>query len=226
MPRPTPARAIEPPALPETLPHSWIEPESFGDQSAFAQTLLSEIDLSDSITADVLFDRVLIRRGHFANIQWKLLQLLDVRMDGCDLASARWEKPHIQRAELLGCRLLGMTIQDAQCDNLLIQGCNAEAARFWASSFRGTRFEGCSLKAASFEGSNLGGAVFRGCNMSGCDLRRAKLKGADVRGCDLSGVQITPVEMKGLIVTPTQAAELAALFGLDIQPEEAAAARG
>lgn len=213
------APAPLPPELPNPLAPTWVDPETFGDGSV-VEGLVSDGDLSARIGQDVTFDRAHVRRCNLSECSFKLAQLLDSRLDGCDLANGRWEKAHVQRAELIGCRLVGWALVDSQVSNLLIQRCNAELSRFHDTAFHATRFEVCSFKAASFEGADLRGVVFRGCDLRGADLRRAKLKGTDVRGCDLDGIKIGVGDVKGFIVTPQQAVELAALFGVDVRVEE------
>ena len=208
-----------PPELPQPLLPIWVDPEPFGDGSVIELGLASDGDLSAKIAQDVTIDRAVLRRYNLSESSFKLAQLLDARLDGCDLANARWEKSHVQRAEIIGCRLVGWLLVDSQVSNLLLQRCNAELARFHDTAFHASRFEACSFKSASFEGADLRGVVFRGCDLRGADLRRAKLKGTDLRGCDLDGIKLNVIDIKGLIVSPQQAVEVAALFGVDVRAE-------
>lgn len=220
MPQKRESQVLEAPQLPTQLAPRWIDEGEIGDHFVVAEALVDSLDAHSCEAEDVSFDRAVLKRVDLGESQLRLLQLLDVRLEGCDLASARWEKAHIQRAELLSCRLVGFSLLDAQCDNMLIQRCNAEAGRFWNTSFRASRFEHCSLKAASFENSDLSGVLFHKCDLREADLRRAKLKGADIRGCQIDGAQIGVSELKGLIVSPAQAVELASLFGVVVRAEE------
>ena len=207
------------PELPNPLVVIWADPEAFGDHSVIELGVLNDLDLSAQIGQDVTFDRAVMRRCNLSECSFKLAQLLDARLDGCDVANARWEKTHIQRAEITGCRLVGWALIDSQVANLLVQRCNADLSRFHDTAFHATCFEACTLKSASFEGADLRGVVFRGCDLRGADFRRAKLKGTDLRGCDIDGIKIGVGDVKGLIVSPQQAVELAALFGVDVRAE-------
>lgn len=205
------------PELPEPLVLQSFDQAEIGDGATLSGGLFPELDLCGMIASDIAFDRVVVRRGLFSESQIRLGQLLDARFDGCDLANARWEKTHVQRVEMLGCRLVGFSLVDGQCSNLLLQRCNAESARFWNSSLRHTRFEGCSLKGASFENSDLSGATFRGCDLSGADLRGAKLAGTDLRGCVLENLHVALTGLRGAILEPAQLGLLAALTGVEIR---------
>ncbi|HJZ49999.1 MAG TPA: pentapeptide repeat-containing protein [Roseiflexaceae bacterium] len=149
-------------------------------------------------------------------------QLLDVRLDGCDLAGAEWEKAHLRRVEFSGSRLVGLRLSDSSLEDVAIVKCNAELARFWSSSFKGVRFDHCVLREASFEGSDLSRVVFRGCDLGKADLRNTRLKGADLRGSTITGVQVGIKDLQGAIVTSSQAIQLAGLLGvmvvLDTRP--------
>ncbi|MBX0326629.1 pentapeptide repeat-containing protein [Oscillochloris sp. ZM17-4] len=105
-------------------------------------------------------------------------------------------------------------------DDVLVQRGNAEALRCWGATLRSVRFERCALRGASFAGSNLSGVIFRDCDLTGADFRETTLRGADLRGSTLAGLQVGLREIQGAIVSPSQAAELAAILGLAVTPEE------
>ena len=195
----------------------WIDQADIRDGATLSNGVFTDLDLSGMIASDIAFDRVVLRRGLFSESQIRLGQLLDARFDGCDLANARWEKTHGQRVEMLGCRLVGFSLVDGQCSNLLLQRCNGESARFWNSSLRDARFEHCSLKTASFENTDLSGVVFHNCDLSGADLRGAKLAGTDLRGCTLEGINVALADLRGAILEPAQLGLLAALLGVEVR---------
>lgn len=190
---------------------------------------LVELTLRDAVLAgqeaeDALLDRVVCLRARLGELRLTLAQLLDVRMEGCDLAGGVWEKPHLHRVEFDGCRAIGLTLSNATLDEVRWRRCNGEHMRIWSSSLRATRFEECVLRGASFVESDLAGAVFRRCDLSGADLRGARLGGADLRGSNLAGAQIGIAEIRGAIVDPAQAVHLAGLLGVTVEetPDEPA----
>jgi uncharacterized protein YjbI with pentapeptide repeats len=182
---------------------------------------LRDADLSGQVAEDALLDRVVGLRVRLGECHLTLAQLLDVRLEGADLAGGVWEKPHLRRVEIDGCRAIGLTLSNATLDEVRWRRCNGEHLRIWSSSLRAVRFEGCVLREASFVESDLSGAVFRRCDMSGADLRGARLAGADLRGSNLTGAQLGIAEIRGAIVDPAQAVHLAGLLGVTVEEEPA-----
>jgi uncharacterized protein YjbI with pentapeptide repeats len=123
----------------------------------------------------------------------------------------------MQRAELIGCRLVGAKLLHADWDNVFVKDCNAELALFWEASLRNTRWERCSLRQASFEGANLATVVFRNCDLTNADLRNTTLRGTDLRGSTLTGMQVGAKELRGAIIDPAQAVHLARLQGVTVR---------
>jgi uncharacterized protein YjbI with pentapeptide repeats len=196
----------------------------FAEQTSFVELTLRDCDLSGQSTDDLLLDRVVCQRVRLGDCQLTLAQLLDVRLDGCDLAGGTWEKPDLRRVEFLGCRTIGLALSNAYLDDVRFERCNGEYMRLWSSSLRGVRFEQCVLREGSFVDSDLSGTVFRRCDLTNADLRGAKLAGADLRGSTLSGAQVGIAEIRGAIVDPAQAVHLANLLGVTVREEPGAEA--
>jgi len=209
---------ITPPQLPAQLAEA-TQLDTLVDQAGYAKQALLDCDFSSQHADDVLFEQVSCTRVSFNQSQLALAQLLDARLDSCDLAGAEWTKAHLRRVELSACRLVGFRLSDSSLDEVLIAKCNAELARFWSSSFKAARFDHCVLREASFDGSDLSGVVFRDCDLSNADLRNAKLKGADLRGSTITGVRVGIKDLQGAIVTASQAIQLAGLLGVIVQEE-------
>jgi uncharacterized protein YjbI with pentapeptide repeats len=214
------ATGRQPPELPPSL-RAVEPPELLTDGMGFTRCTLLDADYADQAADDVLFEQVVCRQISLNGSQFTLAQLLDVRLDSCDLAGSDWQRAHMQRIELLGCRLVGMKLIDSEAEHALFQRCNGELARFWNSIIKTARFEHCTLREASFAGSDLSGAVFRHCDLRKADLRDAKLQGADFRGSNLEGVHIGVKDRHGAILEPGQLIHLADLLGITVKPDEA-----
>jgi uncharacterized protein YjbI with pentapeptide repeats len=211
--------AIAPPQLPEHLAEV-SQLDTLADQAGYSQQALLDCDFSQQSADDLLFEFATCKRVSFNHTSLTLAQLFDVRLDGCDLAGAEWEKAHLRRVELSGCRLVGLRLSDSSLEDLQIIKSNAELARFWSCSFKAARFDHCVLREASFDGSDLSGVIFRDCDLSQADLRNTKLKAADLRGATINGVRVGIKDLQGAIVTSSQAIYLAGLLGLTVQEED------
>jgi len=208
--------AIAPPQLPAQLPEV-SQLDTLADQSSYSRQALLDCNFASQSADDLLFEYVSCKRVSFNHTSLTLAQLFDVYLDGCDLAGAEWEKAHLRRVELSGCRLGGLRLSDSSLDDVQISKCNAELARFWACSFKAARFDHCVLREASFDGSDLSGVIFRDCDLSQADLRNTKLKAADLRGATINGVRVGIKDLQGAIVTSSQAIQLAGLLGVTVQ---------
>jgi uncharacterized protein YjbI with pentapeptide repeats len=214
---------LQPPQIPQRLaPASDVE--QLADGGAFCQVILEAADFTGQTADDVLFEQVNGKKVRLDQTHLTLAQLLDVRLETCDLAAIAWVKAHLQRVALVGSRLLGATFTDCELADVLFEQSNLELARFWGSTLRSVHFERCLLRQASFEGVDLSGVVFRDCDLTEADLRGARMLGTDLRGSTLSGVQVNPQDLRGAIIDPTQTIHLAALLGIVVREQEPARA--
>jgi uncharacterized protein YjbI with pentapeptide repeats len=195
-------------------------PERLNDGAAFRGTILDSCEFVGQEADDLLLEQVHGRHIRFDQTHLTLAQLLDVRLETCDLAGSIWEKGHLLRVELVGSRLIGAALTDCDLADVLFLQCNLELARFWGSTLRSVHFDRCALREASFEGVDLSGVVFRDCDLTAADLRGSRLVGADLRGSTLSGVQVGPQDLRGAIIDPSQTIHLAALLGISVRERE------
>ncbi len=146
-------------------------------------------------------------------------ELVDVRLEDCDVSGVLARDFIARRVELRNTRLRGVTFANGQYDD--------------------GRFEDCTTSELSLRFSRLRRVVFRNCDLSGidfyrsgfdhvtidhCDLRRANFDGATVgcltiTDCDLSGVT-GALSLKGAQLDasdlPSLAVSLAREAGIDI----------
>ena len=212
------AHGLQPPQLPGVLPPA-PAPVVLEDHASYSGVTLLDADLSGAQANDILLNQTVCRRVRFTQVELSLAQFTDVQFDTCDLAGANLAKAQVRRVAFLGCRLMGAALLNARLDDVLVQRGNADALRCWGATLRTVRFERCALRAASFVGSDLTGVIFRDCDLSGADFRDTTLRGADLCGSTITGMQVGLRELQGVIVTPSQAVELAQLLGLVVVAE-------
>src|SRR5215212_11838656 len=121
---------IAPPQLPAQLAEVSAL-DTLTDQTGYTQQALLDCDFSQQSADDLLFENVSCNRVSFNQTSLTLAQLFDVRLESCDLAGAEWEKAHLRRVELSGCRMVGFRLSDSSLQDLQIIKSNAELARFW-----------------------------------------------------------------------------------------------
>ncbi len=215
-------------ATPQTQPPQFDHPqpsdptaiEMLESQTGYARQLWAGIRFDSQTAEDISFEQLIVRGASFQHAELPLLQASDCRFDSADFASCVLNKAYFRRVELLGCRLMGMTLTDADLADVRFSRCNLSLARCWSSTYRTVRFEHCSLQEASFDGSDLSGAIFTKCDLTKADLRNTKLKQTDLRGSIITGIQINAKDLAGAIIDPSQAIELIHLLGVIVQPED------
>lgn len=205
------------PQLPPQLLVGDASTTNMQDGATYTKLSLANCDFSEQAATDVLLDQVYFKRVSLSQTQLTAPQVIDSRLEACDFAGAEWEKAYFRRIELLGCRLVGAKLIQANIEDVVIKDCNGELALFWESSFKAVRFERSTLREASFEGANLSGVVFDTCDLQKADLRNTKLVGTDFRGSMLSGIQVGIKELQGAIIDPAQAVQLADLLGMTVR---------
>ncbi len=208
---------IQPPQLPKQAPVEELPGGRFEDEATYTDLHLANAVLSDQAAEGVLFERVHFKRVFLNGVNLASAQFIDVRLDGCDLTGAAWEKAHLNRVEVIGSRIMGLKLLDANVEDVLFKDSNGEFAMFWSSVFKRVRFENCKLSEASFGDANLSGVVFDKCDLTNANFQNATLAGADFRGSKLDGLRVGLKELQGAIIEPSQAVNVVGLLGITVK---------
>ena len=194
--------------------------EYLRDQFGYERLELSGCSLEDQTAEQIVFQQSHLSHVSLARTEFAAPELVDVRLDACNLAGIQWRKAHFNAVELNDSTLVGARFSEAtSIDDTVIRGCNCELAFFWKTRFRVVRFERCNLRRAAFIDADLSGVVFHECEMAGTDLRGAKLAGADFRTSNITGIVVGPADLRGAIIAPSQAVDLVELLGVTLKEE-------
>ncbi len=123
---------------------------------------------------------------------------------GADSSNTADEKcPQLQNAFLVGARLEGTELQNAQMqgailDKAELRGVNLEHAHLEGASLHKADLHGASLAGAELEGASLDDA-----NLYGASLVDAKLLGAHLRSTHLQGAVLDRAELQGAYLHDT-----------------------
>jgi uncharacterized protein YjbI with pentapeptide repeats len=115
-------------------------------------------------------------------------ELVDVRLEDCDVSGVLARDFIARRIELTRTRLRGVGFANGQCDDGLLQDCVTSELSLRFSRLRRVVFRECDLSGADFYNASFAHATFERCN-----LRRARFDGATIEcltitDCDLTGV--------------------------------------
>lgn len=115
------------------------------------------------------------------------LQLVNVALDGCDVAGLLSQRSHADRVLLTDTRLRGVTWADGLVEDVTFEVVRGAEVSFRFSTLRRVTFADCELP-----GLDLTETVFEQVRFERCDLTRTRFDHAKVgtlrlAGCDLSG---------------------------------------
>ncbi len=210
-------KGIAPPEIKVEAELGQGDDRPLADGTTCTGVVLTSIDWSNQAADDVVFEQITARRVVWSGTNLPGFQLVDARLEICDLATTQWPKAYLRRVELRGCRLVGATWEHATLEDIVFKDCNLEYGVFWEASLKAVRFENCVLREASLAGANLAGVVFAGCDLERADLRHTKLVGTDFRGSQITGLQVGPKDLQGAIIDRSQTVHLAALLRMTVR---------
>ena len=146
-------------------------------------------------------------------------ELVDVVLDGCDVAGALGRSGRASRLVVRNSRLRAVTwvngiVQDALFDNVagtdlsfrfstlrrvLFRDCVLPGLDLTDAAIETARFERCDLRRAVFDGAKVKKLRFEGCDLAGC-TGAAALSGASVHPDDLLSLGPSRATALGLTV--------------------------
>ncbi len=144
----------------------------------------------------------------------------DTIFRNCDLAGLDARQVFASRLEIEACRATGFVAPESDWRDAVFRDSNFSLSQFRFAKFGRARFEGCDLREADFQNADLSGVTFQNCDLSGAQFSFATLKNADFRSSETQKIVVDATALRGLIVSPLQAAQFAAILGLQVRWNE------
>jgi uncharacterized protein YjbI with pentapeptide repeats len=163
-----PITAPQAPRLDDELEPLTLGPEQLGDSSSFEAARIAGAELAGA--------RV---RG---------LRLVDVGVEGGNLANHVAPELALHRVAVSGARLTGVQWTRGTIADTAFRDCRADLATFAGTTFERVAFEGCMLAQADFREALLRSVVFDRCDLTEADLSGVRIDGCELRGCTLDGL--------------------------------------
>jgi serine/threonine protein kinase, bacterial len=101
----------------------------------------------------------------------------------------------ISTLDLSKAHLPGITLSNANCTYINLQGANLAAGKFEKADFSGAVLKDTVLSKGYFSYANLQNADLRGADLSEAYLNFANLRGANLCGANLKGVKVTEEQL-------------------------------
>lgn len=146
-------------------------------------------------------------------------QLVDLRLDECDLSGISANGFGMRRVAMRGTRLRGVSLSKGQYDDGLLEDCATDELSMRFSGLRNVVFRNCDLTGADFYQATFEHVTFEGCRLRMARFHAATIKCLRITDCDLSGLA-GALDLKGAVVSaadlPSLAPSLAGEAGIEL----------
>lgn len=211
------------PVFPPELPDGLLAGADLMDKLSRDERLEESLFTGESYQGENLKGLEALRcrfvRCDFSGCNLSQAGFRDVAFEACDFSNCDFSRAAFQRTAFQGCKLMGGDFVEASLRHVRFADCAGGYVNFADCKVQSAAFEGCKLPNAAFVRCHLS-ASFTLCDLTQGLFEQTLLKGFDLRTCKLRGLHITLPDLKGAVVTPLQAAELAALLGLVIRDQD------
>jgi uncharacterized protein YjbI with pentapeptide repeats len=140
-------------------------------------------DCNDEDIADLW-----VGNARFIGVDLDRQELLDLKLDECDVSGVVARDIVMRRIQLHETRLRGVSIANGQLDDGLIDACITDELSMRFTRLRRVVFRGCDLSAADFYN-----ATFDHVTIDRCDLQRARFDAAIVNCLAITNCTLTAI---------------------------------
>jgi uncharacterized protein YjbI with pentapeptide repeats len=212
---------IRPPRLPKKMSSKELQGGQVQSHERYTSLALAGTNLMSQVATHPAFEESSFNQVRLTGSEFEEIQLDDMRLVNCDLATAHWYKATWHRVELVGCHMTGFLAGEALLQDVVFKDCLIDLAHFRFSSFSAVRFEGCDLHEADFLETDMSAVSFVRCNLRQAELSGTRLAGVDLSTCNIDGAHLGVNELKGATLNITQAMALVESMGITIRsPQE------
>lgn len=190
-------------------PHAATPPNLSADAPSGDELLLDDGDASNQWLSGV---RVL-------ELDLDRPQLVDLRLDECDLSGVTATGFGMRRVAMRGTRLRGVSLAKGQYDDGLLVDCVTDELSMRFSRLRNVTFRDCDLAGADFYQATFEHVTFEGCRLRMSRFHAVTISCLRITNCDLSGL-VGALDLKGAQLDigdlPSLAPSLANEVGIEL----------
>ena len=135
-------------------------------------------------------------------------QLVDLRLDECDLSGITANGFGMRRVAMRRTRLRGVALSKGQFDDGFLEDCVTDELSMRFSGLRNVTFRNCDLTGADFYQATFEHVTFDGCRLRSARFHAVTIKCLRITNCDLSGLG-GALDLKGAVVDVDDLATLA-----------------
>ena len=159
------------------------------DEDRLTDVALDEQDLSELVAKHVEISGARLTRCNLGGSDLEKLNLVDVVLDHCDLANARWSDAAGTRLTVTSSRLTGFAGPGMTLQHVTVRDSVLDFSSFRFAKFTKVEFTDCRLQNADFVSADLTGTVFRRCDLTAVEFSQSRAPGAVFVDCRWEGTK-------------------------------------
>lgn len=174
---------------------------------------IANADLSELRLSGTVFRGCRITNSCLTNADFSDTAFFDCDLSGCDFTNASF-----LRCSFTGCKAMGLELSEAGLREVSFLHCRLDYLNAVRLRLRAALLEECSLIQSVFQESELHRPTLRRVDFTGTTFLHTSLLDVDFAShCILEGLRADTASLKGAIISQTQAAALAPIFGLVVR---------
>jgi uncharacterized protein YjbI with pentapeptide repeats len=159
------------------------------DEDRLLDLELEDVELRDLEAEHLEISGCRLTRCDLGGSELEKAMLVDVVLDHCDLANARWSDASATRVQINSSRLTGFAGPALNLQHVTVRDSVLDFSSFRFAKFVRAEFTDCRLQSADFVSADLSGTIFRGCDLSGAEFSQVKANGAVFVDCTWDGTR-------------------------------------
>ena len=185
---------------------AWHDPALAGESAEFCEVMATRV-----------------QGGDWSSTSWYRSSLVDVAIEGTDLANARFEESLWRRVGVRHGRLTGLSLAGCIVEDLAVEGCVANLLNVRFAQLTRVVFSGCPLTGIDLTTAKLTDVVFEDCDLTDAQFSQATCTRVRIDCCRLDGLRGVQ-SLKGATLAPLDlmalTLQLASALGITIDQGE------
>jgi uncharacterized protein YjbI with pentapeptide repeats len=183
------ATRIATPRLRAQLDDRALTVDEVEDEDRLTDLALTDQDLGGLRAEHVELSGCRLTRVNLGGSDLDKLILVDLELDHCDLANARWVDAAATRLTISSSRLTGFTGSGTSLQHVTVRDSVLDFSSFRFAKFSKVEFIDCRLQSADFVSADLSGTIFRGCDLTSVEFSQVTATGAVFVDCTWDGTR-------------------------------------
>ena len=163
------------------------------------------------------FAGCVFRRVRFEDVRAQIVHFSNCRMEGCDFSGMTFCNGTMTRAEFVGCRATGATIDRTKMQDVLFCDTVERCVTVAGCKLERVEMTGCDLSGAMWLETRLSALQLTRCRLRETEFQATPLRGVDLSDCQLEGLAAAPELLRGATVALDQAPLILGLFGVRVR---------